>query len=168
MPAIILALILVTSAILTRTSTVTPRQHQSSPVASPIAAPAVQTIYSSTKLPNPSAKTTETSSDPKRADVQPVTQNKNLSPPPDSSKGFIARMKVTQSGTLTVTIDGSMSQGYDLIVGDSIEWKANRSITFELSNAGGVEVDLNGKQLKSFGPSGKPAVVVLDADGVKP
>jgi hypothetical protein len=86
----------------------------------------------------------------------------------ESTKGFIVRMKVTQSGTLTVTIDGSTSQGYDLIVGDSIEWKADRSITLELSNAGGVEVELNGKQVKPFGQPGKSAVVVLDAEGIRP
>jgi len=76
-------------------------------------------------------------------------------------------MKVTQSGTLTVTIDGATSQGYDLAIGDIIEWKADRNITLELSNAGGVEVDLNGKQLKPLGLTGKPAVVVLDAEGIR-
>jgi hypothetical protein len=68
---------------------------------------------------------------------------------------------------LTVTIDGSASQDYDLVVGDSIEWKADRTITLELSNAGGVEAELNGRQLKPFGQSGKPATVVLDPEGIR-
>ncbi len=76
-------------------------------------------------------------------------------------------MRVIQSGTLTVTIDGSPSQGYELVVGDSIEWKADKNITLELSNAGGVEAELNGKQLKPFGQVGKPLVIVLDADGIR-
>jgi hypothetical protein len=52
-------------------------------------------------------------------------------------------------------------------VGDIIEWKANRTINLELSNSGGVEVELNGKQLKPFGVSGKPAFIVLDAEGIR-
>jgi hypothetical protein len=86
---------------------------------------------------------------------------------PETVRGFVIRLKVTQSGTLTVTIDGATSQSYDLAVGDSIEWKADRTITLELSNAGGVESELNGRQLKPFGQTGKPATVVLDSEGVR-
>ena len=68
---------------------------------------------------------------------------------------------------MTVTIDGSASQDYDLVVGDSIEWKADRTITLELSNGGGVEAELNGRPLKPFGQSGKPATVVLDPEGIR-
>lgn len=170
MPAIILTLILITSAIINRSSTITPRPNQSLPtVPVPVAAPVVQPTYSSTKQSPPVANTENPPSVAPRTDLQPPPQNKNSSvPAADTTRGFIARMKVTQSGNLSVTIDGASSQGYDLVVGDSIEWKANRTITFELSNAGGVEVELNGKPLKAFGPVGKPVVVVLDSDGVKP
>ena len=88
-------------------------------------------------------------------------------PPAEPSKGFIVKMKVIQNGTLAVTIDGASVQNYDLTVGDFIEWKAEKSITLDMSNAGGVEAELDGKPLKPFGPVGKPAYVVLDADGVK-
>ena len=67
----------------------------------------------------------------------------------------------------SVSIDGSAAQQYELAVGDVIEWKAEKKVTLELSNAGGVDVELNGKPYKSLGPSGKPAYVELDADGVK-
>jgi hypothetical protein len=85
----------------------------------------------------------------------------------ENARGFVVRLKVTQSGTLTVTIDGSSSQAYDLVVGDSIEWKADRDISLELSNAGGVEAELDGRQLKPFGQSGKPATVVIDSEGIR-
>jgi hypothetical protein len=116
----------------------------------------------------PTKKTEETVSDQQRINSLQVVQNKSQPTPPETANGFIVRMKVTQSGTLTVTIDGSTSQGYDLVVGDSIEWKADRNITLELSNSGGVEVELNGRQVKPFGQPGKPAVIVLDANGIKP
>lgn len=77
------------------------------------------------------------------------------------------RLKATQSGTVNVIIDGFTSQAYELTVGDSIEWKADRTISLELSNAGGVEAELNGRQLKPFGPAGKPAIVVLDSEGAR-
>ena len=88
-------------------------------------------------------------------------------PSTENSRGFVVRLKVTQSGTLKVTIDGSSSQDYDLVVGDSIEWKADRTIALELSNAGGVEAELNGRQLKLLGQSGKPSTVVLDSEGIR-
>jgi hypothetical protein len=89
-------------------------------------------------------------------------------PPAETTKSFIVRMKVTQNGTLSVTIDGAQPQKYDLTIGDAIEWKAEKQVALELSNAGGVEVELNGKTIKPFGPAGKPAFIMLDADGVRP
>jgi cytoskeletal protein RodZ len=167
MPAILLALILITAAIINRSPS-TPRiPLQPAQPTSPIAVPAIQPALSSAKQAAPAKKTDEATSEAERLDSQPTAQVKKQPPVTENSKGFIVRMKVTQSGNLTVTIDGSTSQGYDLVVGDSIEWKADRNITLELSNAGGVEADLNGKPLRPFGPSGRPAVVVLDADGIK-
>ena len=112
-------------------------------------------------------------------DVPPPKLERRPAEPPDSekavnskqpaevSKGFILKIKVTQNGTLTSTVDGSAPQQYDLSVGDVIEWKAEKKVTLELSNAEGVEVELNGKPYKSLGPPGKPVYVELDADGVK-
>jgi cytoskeleton protein RodZ len=167
MPAILLVLILITAAIVNRTPAPPLRQSQPAATVAPVAVPAVLPIRSSAKLSPPTDKPEEAASEQQRPDSSQPAQNRLQSPPPEGAKGFIVRMKVTQSGTLTVTIDGSTSQGYDLIVGDSIEWKADRSITLELSNSGGVEVELNGKQLKPFGQTGKPAVVVLDAEGLR-
>ncbi|MDA8427887.1 MAG: DUF4115 domain-containing protein [Geobacteraceae bacterium] len=167
MPVVLLALILVTAAIVNRSPSTPLRQKQPVPVTVPAVAPAVLPAISSVRQPAPVKKAAEEVPDHPQADVPPTTKNNIAPPPPENSKGFIVRMKVTQAGTLTVTIDGSTSQDYDLVVGDSIEWKADRSITLELSNAGGVEVELNGKQLKPLGPPGNPAVVELDAEGIK-
>jgi len=169
MPAILLVLIIFAAAIVNRPAPAPLRPIQPTPASAPIEAAAIQPSHSSAKPPlaPPTTKTEEALVHPQQPVSLPITQNKIQPLPPENSKGFIARMKVTQSGTLTVTIDGSTSQDYDLVAGDSIEWKAERSITLELSNSGGVEVELNGKQLKSLGQPGKPAVVVLDADGIR-
>lgn len=167
MPAVLLVLILVTAAIINRSPSTPLRQNQAAPVAAPPAAPTIQPILSSAKQPSPAKKSEEDISDQQRPDSLPAVKSRTVPPAAENAKGFIVRMKVTQGGTLTVTIDGSTSQDYELVAGDSIEWKADRSITLELSNSGGVEVELNGKQLKPFGQPGKPAVVELDAEGVR-
>jgi hypothetical protein len=88
-------------------------------------------------------------------------------PPPETSKGFILKIKVTQNGMLTSTVDDSGPQQYELEVGDVIEWKAEKTVTLELSNAGGVDVELNGRPYRSLGPPGEPGYIELDASGVK-
>jgi cytoskeletal protein RodZ len=168
MPAILLVLIILTAAIINRTPSASLTQSRPAPAAVPTSAPAVQPVFSSAKTPPPGKKAEEISVNQSRQDSLPAT----VKPPTpaatqESSKGFIVRMKVTQSGTLKVTIDGSTSQDYDLSVGDSIEWKAERNIALELSNSGGVDVELNGRQLKPLGLTGKSAVVVLDAEGLR-
>lgn len=45
--------------------------------------------------------------------------------------------------------------------------EGRKKVTLELSNAGGVDVELNGKPYKSLGPPGKPVYVELDAEGIK-
>jgi cytoskeletal protein RodZ len=167
MPAVLLMLIIIASAIINRSPSSSLRQNQPAPPSAPIAVTAIQPVLSSVKQLPPTKKPTETVVELQRPDSLPTVQNKIQPTPPESTKSFIVRMKVTQSGSLTVTIDGSISQVYDLIIGDSIEWKADSIISLELSNSGGVEIELNGRQLKPFGQAGKPAVVVLDKDGVK-
>ena len=78
--------------------------------------------------------------------------------------GSVLKLKVNQDSSLNVTIDGMISQQYDLKAGDLIEWKADKVITLDLGNAGGIEAEFNGKPLKPFGEPGKSAHVVLKAD----
>jgi cytoskeletal protein RodZ len=168
MPAVILALILITATFINRSPSAPVRQNQPASLTTPAAAPPVQQPQSSVRPSGPAKTPNGSPVEQKRGDSPPVAQSGAQKPSTESSKGFVVRLKVTQSGTLTVTIDGSTSQAYDLAVGDSIEWKADRTITLELSNAGGVETELNGRQLKPLGQSGKPATVVLDSEGIRP
>lgn len=167
LPAIILVLILITSAIVNRTPSPPSRPDSPlSPAPQPSMTTTVQQASTSARHVPPPVKADPTTPEKSRTESA-ASQPAPLRNSPDNTKGIIVRLKVTQGGTMSVTIDGSGSQAYDLAVGDNIEWKADRTITLELSNAGGVEAELNGKQLKSFGPTGKPAVVVLDSEGVR-
>lgn len=80
--------------------------------------------------------------------------------------GIILRLKAVQTGKLHITIDGAVSQEYDLNVGDLVEWKAESMFLLDLDNAGSVEAELNGKALKPFGEQGRAAHLVIRADGV--
>jgi cytoskeleton protein RodZ len=167
MPAFILVLILITATIINRSPSQPVRQDQPASTAAPTAPSPIQPTRSSARQSGPAKIPDEAIVEQKRGESQPPAQNGMQKPSADSSRGFVVRLKVTQSGTLKVTIDGSTSQDYDLVVGDSIEWKADRTITLELSNAGGVEAELNGRQLKPFGQAGKSSTVVLDSDGIR-
>ncbi|NTW98692.1 MAG: DUF4115 domain-containing protein, partial [Geobacteraceae bacterium] len=135
-------------------------------VAPPVQNTAVQAIQSSVRVRKaeqeilpPKAEKSEASPKSEIA----VTSKR----PANGAKAFILKIKVTQNGTLTATVDGSVPQQYELTVGDVIEWKAEKKVALELSDAGGVEVELNDKPFKSLGVPGKPLYVELDADGIK-
>lgn len=82
--------------------------------------------------------------------------------------GIILRLKAIQAGRLHITIDGAVSQEYDLNEGDLVEWKAEKMFLLELDNAGSVEGDLNGTPLQPLGEPGRSAHLRVDAEGVKP
>lgn len=171
LPAVILVLILVTATIINRSPSPPVRQNQPAAVAqstsaAPTPAP-VQKTHSSARRAGPTRMPDEAVVEQKQGNSLPPAQNPVQKPSAENTMGFVVRLKVTQSGTLTVNIDDSTSQAYDLVAGDSIEWKADRTISLELSNAGGVEGELNGRQLKPFGQTGKPATVVLDSEGIR-
>lgn len=171
LPAFLLLLLLITAAILNRSSTPQPRQNIPKPVVGTVPAPAPPVLPArSSARPAPPVQSPKADIPPTAPDKTATTRTGHATapvPPADPGKGFIVRMKVTRNGTLAVTIDGGAVQKYDLTVGDIIEWKAEKNITLDLSSAGGIEAELNGKPLKPFGPADKPAYVVLDADGVK-
>jgi cytoskeleton protein RodZ len=167
MPAVILVLVLITASIINRSPAPPVRQVQPAPAALPAAVPPIQQPVSTARQAAPAKIPDETVVEQKRVDSPAPALNGAQKPAPQSARGFVVRLKVTQGGTLTVTIDGSASQEYDLVVGDSIEWKADRTITLELSNAGGVEAELNGSPLKPFGQTGQSAAVVLGPEGIR-
>lgn len=95
------------------------------------------------------------------------TEQTSLPPETTPPQGIILRLKVVQAGKLHITIDGAVSQEYDLNVGDLVEWKAEKMLLLDLDNAGSVEGDLNGKPLQPFGEPGRAAHLVIEANGVR-
>jgi transcriptional regulator with XRE-family HTH domain len=85
---------------------------------------------------------------------------------PKPRDGFMVRMRVNRNSSLSVLIDDAESQGYELTSGDLIEWKAARTIALDLSDADSVAIELNGTPLKLQAAPGKPAYIVLDANGL--
>ena len=81
--------------------------------------------------------------------------------------GFVVRMKVLKNGTLTVTIDETVSQNYQVTAGDLIEWKAVENLALDISDTAAVELELNGKPLKHQAVPGKSAHLLLGPDGVR-
>ena len=167
LPAVLLVLILITAAIINRSTAPPVRQIQPPPATASTAVPVTQQAYTSARKNPPARKPDDGAIEQAGGEAQAPLHSGTHKSPAENPQGVIIRLKATQSGTVTVAIDGSSSQAYDLAVGDSIEWKADRLITLELSNSGGVEAELNGKPLKPFGPAGKAVVVVLDSEGVR-
>lgn len=165
MPALLLLLLIITSVVINRTSApvAPPQKEEQIPVQA-----AVQPIVSSASKPIIKDVVKETPVVPAPVKKEEVLTEHKEAPKPvvEPTKSFFVRMKVLHNSKLAVTIDGAATQSYDLSSGDIIEWKASNSIALELSNAGAVEAELNGKPLKSFGANGKSTYVVIGADGV--
>lgn len=168
-PALLLVVILITATFFKRPPTPPVRQSQPAAVVPPaVQNPAVQMVQSSVQTKKAVQETTPPKTE--QHVVKPSVPEKMVTTKQevDIAKGLFLRIKVIQNGTLTTTVDGSGPQQYELTSGDIIEWKAEKKITLELSNAGGVDIELNGKPYPALGPQGKQAYVELDADGIKP
>jgi cytoskeletal protein RodZ len=168
-PALLLVVILITATFFKQTPPPPIRQPQPVAVVAPFQqSSAVQLVQSSAR--NIKSEQSAPSSMAEKRPSEPLDSEKPVSSkrPTEVAKGYILKVRVVQNGTLTATVDGSEPQHYELSIGDVIEWKAEKKITLDLSNAGGVELEFNGKPYKSLGPSGKPAYVELDVDGIKP
>lgn len=169
-PALLLAVILITATFFKRPPPLVRQPPPVVAVSPPQQNPVVQTVQSSVRVRK---GTTDMETLPPKVEKRQVETSSPeaavaVNRPADAARGFILKIRVTQNGALTATIDGSPAQQYELTSGDVIEWKAEKKVTLELSNAGGVDVELNGKPYKPLGPPGKPAYVELDADGIKP
>jgi cytoskeleton protein RodZ len=82
-----------------------------------------------------------------------------------AADGIILRLKTVRDGKLHITIDGAVSQEYDLVAGDIVEWKAEKTFLLDIENAASVEGELNGVPLKPFGEQGQSAHMLISADG---
>lgn len=168
LPAVLLALLILTSLFINRSPQQPLPPAPPQPVTTAAPPQAVQPQHSSAH-PAPAVKKPESRPEPAlqaKPDTGAVNQSPAQLPSQEPAKGFVVRLKVTQGGSLGVAIDGAAVQKFDLTSGDVFEWKAEKSIALELSNAGGVSAEVNGKPLNPFGPAGSPIYVVLDATGV--
>lgn len=167
LPLVLLAALIASALILQPSSNVPLRRPEAPVLQQAQTAPQqmVQSAISSTKAaPALPAAPPQTATG---AQPAPVAAEEPAPPLQQPKNGFVVRMKVLKNGTLMVTIDDAVSQNYQLNAGDLIEWKASASLTMDLSDAGGVEFELNGKPLKHNGASGKSSHLVLTADGIK-
>lgn len=171
LPVFLLLLILIVAVFFK--SPAVPPTRPAQPVVVPVAAaPAVpvQAVLSSAMIkPVIPVEAEEKRVEGKNKTLVTEAEEKQLVPihKEDSARSFILKVKVTQNGTLVATVDGSAPQNYELTVGDVIEWKAEKSVTLDVGNAGTIDVELNGKPYKQLGAAGKPVYVELDADGIK-
>ena len=123
------------------------------PVFAPITAP-VQQPFSSARL--------ETEVTEKPTVTAPVPL------PAGKRGGIVLRLRFNQDSWLSITIDDSISQRYDLKAGDIIEWKGSRLFVLDLGDGGAVQAEFNGRPLQALGEPGKPAHVELKSEQLGP
>ncbi len=174
LPAFLFLLILITATFFK--SPPPPPLRPPQPVIAPVAAlpvapvmpvrssAKIKVVKPATEKPLPESKAVDSEPDDKSLQPDPPLQPPNMD---DAPKSFILKIRATQNGVLTATVDGSFSQNYDLTVGDIIEWKAENSVKLDVSNAGGIDYEMNGKPYKKLGPTGKSVYVEFDAAGIK-
>jgi len=156
-PLVLLVLVLVTATIIPqRDPPPAPPAPKQVPVEALSPPPFVQAPLSSATAGPP----------PVSREVPTEQQGTNADPAVSApaTAGMVLKLKVNQDCWLNITIDGAVSQQYDLKAGDLIEWKGERFFSLDLGNAGGVEAELNGQALPSFGEVGTTAHVILPAE----
>jgi transcriptional regulator with XRE-family HTH domain len=94
----------------------------------------------------------------------PVT---NPDPRPEqTSPGIYLKLKAERDSGLTITIDGALTQRYDLKSGDLIEWKGERSISVDIDSPEAIVAEFNGKPLSLSGGSDGPVHLDLRPDTI--
>ena len=131
--------------------------QRSSATASPGALPA------STIPPSPAQSSPQAAAPAATPGTGPATATAPGAPPA-TAHGIILRLHFNQDSWLSITIDDSISQRYDLKAGDIIEWKGARSFVLDIGDGAAAEAEFNGRPLKALGPAGKPAHVELKSE----
>jgi cytoskeleton protein RodZ len=110
-------------------------------------------------------KSPDTAQPPSTSKSEPLPQ---AIPPQETREpqSIVLRLKAVSDGKISVTIDGSAPNEYDLVAGDLVEWMAENEIMLDLENAASVEGELDGAKLASFGEEGRAVHLLLKADGV--
>jgi cytoskeletal protein RodZ len=165
LPAVLLVMMIVTSVLLDHSPPPwQPSPSKSLPVAVPVAA--VQPVRSSAVAAAPPGEA-DSEDEPDQSQGHEEAQSEKGPEAASESRGVVVHLRVVHNASLAVTMDGTTTQHYELTSGDTFEWKADRTIALELSDAASVAVELNGRALRALGSSGAPAFVVLDANGVR-
>jgi len=76
-------------------------------------------------------------------------------PAPDGS--LVLTIEALELTWVVVQIDNGSPEEALMRPGERVQWKSSDRFTLTLGNAGGVRVELNGKEQGPFGPSGKVA-----------
>lgn len=168
LPTVLLFMMVATSLVLERP--LPPRKAlpplPPPPAAVPVAA--VQQVYSSMAPVLPAEESraaAEAEQSPTRDEAQ-AEKTALHDGTTEAARGVVVHLRVIHNSSLAVTMDGTTTQHYDLTGGDSFEWKADRTIALELSSAGSVAVELNGRPI-SLGAGDVPVYVLLDAGGIR-
>ncbi|HJV35472.1 helix-turn-helix domain-containing protein [Geomonas sp.] len=139
-------------------------QHSSATAAAPAPAPASAPAPATASAPA-TAPAQATPPAPATAPPQAAAPAKATTPavPAAQNKpgGVVLRLRFTKDSWLSITIDGSISQRYDLRAGDIIEWKGSKSFVVDVGDGGAVDGEFNGRPLKALGETGRPAHVEL-------
>ena len=149
-PALLLAAVVIAAIFLSEDERPVPPPPAAPPA--PAAVPAPAPLANAVQKPLSSSR-----------GALPTTPAEGESAPtsPGKKGGVVLKLRFTQDSWLSITIDDSISQRYDLKAGDIIEWKGERSFVLDLGDGGAVEGELNGRPLKALGEPGKPAHVEL-------
>ncbi|MRR36492.1 helix-turn-helix domain-containing protein [bacterium] len=157
-PLLLLALVLITATIIPQRESVPvrPAYEQAPSKALLPPSPVQSPISSAATVPPPPPQ------------VAPAETPEGMPPETavsaSAAGGIVLKLRVNQDCWLNITIDGSVSQQYDLKAGDLIEWKGERFFSLDIGNAGGVEAEFNGKVLPPLGEIGKTVHVMLPAE----
>lgn len=169
LPMVLLVMMVVTSVLLDHSLPPLRRLPSPRPPAVAVPVTAVQLVRSSSTVAAPPDE-----AEPEAEPDQPPSHDEAQSDKggvhetvSEASRGVVVRLRVVHNASLAVTMDGTTTQHYELTGGDTFEWKADRTISLELSDAASVAVEVNGRLLRSLGSGGAPAYVVLDANGIR-
>lgn len=113
----------------------------------------------------PSSAIEENKPKPQQDHLKPVAVETSGNIP--KRDGLILRLKAVNDCKMQITIDGSVSQEYNLSTGDLVEWKATSDFQLDLDNASSVEAELDGIPLKPLGDQGKATHLIISKNGIR-
>lgn len=159
-PALLLAAVIVAAVLLSDNEDKQPKHPAAAPApAEPRPAPAPVPPKAAVLPPRSSAAPAPGLQPPAPSEAAPAPAT--LPPAEKRPGGVVLRLRFNRDTWLSITIDDSISQRYDLKAGDVIEWKGSKSFVVDVGDGGAVEGEFNGRPLKQLGEPGKPAHVEL-------